>query len=197
MRSQTCSKNTCKAAESVLKYIGSSLKADRLRLQQGEAGTLSLEFSSTCSIPALKGMFLTLSDRILMFLSENPSSTARAIAASIDTSQGSVAAYLSRMFKSRAVTRSEKLPFAYSLPDPSATEAFPSRAPLLPRRETRLADEHLVLAALTEGRTSDRETLLDLLGWTSHRLGETVDRLHSADLVKTVHGSYVLIPRRP
>jgi len=140
---------------------------------------------------------LTLPDRILAFLSENPSSTVRRVARALDESPPSVAAYLTRMFKSRTVIRSKKSPFAYSLPDPSAAEAFLNSAPVPLRKETKLADEQLVLVALAEGRASNREALLALLRWSPNRLMQTVDRLHSAGLLKTTHGSYMLIPRNP
>jgi len=142
-------------------------------------------------------MFLTFPDRILEFLTEHPSSTARTIAEALGESRPNVSSYLTRMSHGRAVIRSNRRPFTYALPDPSETEALPNRTPVSLRTETSLADEQLVLAVLTEGRASDQKTLLALLRWTPKRLGQTVDRLHSAGLVKTVHGSYVLIPRRP
>jgi len=145
------------------------------------------------SIP--EGVFLTLSDRILAFLNEHPSSTAQMVADATGDPHSSVAAYLGRMIKTRAVTRSKKPPFTYSLPDSSTVEVLPNRALLPQRKETTLADEQLVLATLTEGQASDRETLLDVLGWAPHRLKQTVDRLHSPGLVRTVHGSYVLMPQ--
>jgi len=140
-------------------------------------------------------MFLTLPDRILAFLTENPSSTARTIADALGESRPSVSSYLSRMSQGRAVIRNKSHPFTYSLPDPLRAESPPSRTSMPPRKETSLADEQLVLAALTEGRASDHEALLALLRWSPNRLGQTVDRLHSAGLVKTVDGSYVLISR--
>jgi len=142
-------------------------------------------------------MFLTLPDRILAFLTEHPSSTARTIAEALGEAHPNVASYLTRMAYGRAVTRSNSRPFIYGLPAPSGAEILPKRTPVPLRKETSLADEQFVLALLTEGRASDHETLLALLNWAPKRLEQTVDRLHSAGLVETVDGSYVLIPRRP
>jgi len=140
---------------------------------------------------------MTLRDRILAFLREHPSSTARTIADALGVPGVSVSSYLSMMFNSHAVDRSRRMPFAYTLLDPLAAGVFPSRSPVPLGKGTRLADEQLVLAALTEGVAGNRKTLLGLLEWTPHRLGQAVDRLHSADLVKTVQGSYVLILHSP
>jgi len=140
-------------------------------------------------------MFLTLSDRILDFLAEHPSSTARTIADALGELRPSVSSYLTRMFYGRAIIRNKQSPFTYRLPDPSDTEALPNTTPVPLRTETRLADEQLVLATLTAGRANDHETLLALLNWAPKRVEQTMDRLHSAGLVETVDGSYVLIPR--
>jgi len=96
-------------------------------------------------------MFLTFPDRILEFLTEHPSSTARTIAEALGESRPNVSPYLTRMSHGLAVIRSKGRPFTYRLPDPSDTKALPNRTPVLLRRETCLADEQLVLAALTEG----------------------------------------------
>lgn len=119
------------------------------------------------------------------------------IAEALGESRASVAAYLVTLFRSRTVNRNKSRPFVYTLPDLPPADAPPSLVPVSLRKETKLADEQRVLTALSEGGVSDRETLLELSGWTPHRLGQTLDRLHSASLVKTVHGSYVLMPRTP
>jgi len=141
-------------------------------------------------------MFLTLISRILTFLSEYPSSTARVISEGLGAPRTSVAAYLTRMSYSRAVIRSRNSPFTYTLLDPLTAETMPTRVLVPLRKETKLADEQLVLTALTEGRASDRKTLA-LSRWPPNRLKQTLDRLHSAGLVKMVHGSYVLISQSP
>jgi len=167
----------------------------QLRSNHGRTATFDHDCSSASPLLAPKGMFLTLPDRILEFLAEHPSSTARTIAEALGELRPSVASYLSQMSHGRAVIRSKSRPFTYRLPDPSDTKALPNKTPVSLRKETSLADEQLVLAALTEGRASDHETLLALLNWAPKRFEQTVDRLHSARLVETVDGSYVLIPR--
>jgi len=119
------------------------------------------------------------------------------IAEALGESRASVAAYLITMFRFRAVNRNKTRPFVYTLSDLSPADALPNLVAVSLRKETKLADEQRVLTALSEERVSDREMLLELLGWTPHRLGQTLDRLHSASLVKTVRGSYVLMPRNP
>jgi len=140
---------------------------------------------------------MILRDQILAFLREHPSSTARIIADALGAPSGSVYACLFRMFGSHAVGRSRKMPFAYSLLDPFVAGVLASRAALSLESGTRLADEQRILSVLAEDRTQDHETLLGLLEWNPKRLAQAVDRLHSAGLVKTTYGSYVLILRSP
>jgi len=119
------------------------------------------------------------------------------VAEALGNSYASVAAHLTVMTQSRAVSRNNRRPFVYTLSGSPPVAAPPIIAPISLRKETKLADEQMALAALTAGQASDREALFKLLEWTPHRLGQTLDRLHSAGLIQTVHGSYVLILRRP
>jgi len=66
-----------------------------------------------------------------------------------------------------------------------------------PLSSTKLGDEQTILSALATGRANDHEGLVELLGWHPQRLGQTLDRLRSARLVRKAEGQYLLIVPRP